>query len=74
MSFLALWDVCAAYYLLGFLIAVKTPDDCSVNCYRAIAATILSCFASVENMASVHGFLLHLSALDLINNLDRAGF
>jgi len=35
-----------------FLIAGTTPDGCSANCYRAIATTILSCFASVENMAS----------------------
>ena len=39
--------------VFDFFIAAKTPANCSANCYRAIATTILSCFVSVENMASL---------------------
>jgi len=42
--------------------AASTPADCSQNCYRSIAAAVLSCFASVENMASVLSYHYEHSA------------
>jgi len=39
-------------------VPVTTPDDCSSNCYRAIAVSVLSCFTSVENMVSAYGMIL----------------
>jgi len=48
----------------GFLfILVATPDDCSPNCYRAIATTVLSCFASVDTMASIWHVCTYLQYL-----------
>ena len=50
---------------VNLFLLVTTPSDCSSYCYQAIATTILSCFASVDNMASIYGIFALLFAMVL---------